>query len=60
MTFKIINDDSHEIVFQYNARLGNDILSRKLRIDITTTPTIIKSRQENFVDNDTFFTATWK
>ena len=53
MTFKILKDYAQKIVYWSNLHLGYNPLTSNLRIDYTTMSSIIDSRQEDFVDDDT-------
>ena len=55
----MLKDDIQKIVQQSNSSLSGDPLSSNLRIDPTTTPAIIKSQQEDFVDDDAVSTDTY-
>ena len=56
-TFKVFKDESHKIIFWSNARLSNDTINSNLLIDPATIPTIVKSMQDVFADDDTVSTA---
>ena len=57
MTFKGLKDDAQNIVFWSNVYPGDDPVIINLLIDLTTIPTIVKSRQEILADADIISTV---
>ena len=52
----MLKDDANKIACRTNSLLGNYSLSINLRIDPTSMPYIIKSRQETFADVGSVYT----
>ena len=59
MTSKILKHHTQKILCRSNIRPGNDPITRNVRVDPITIPAIIKSRQEDFSDDDTVFTTAF-
>ena len=58
MTLIFSKDDTQKIFWEPSARLVDYLLTRNLRIYSPTTPAILKSRQEKFVDDEKVYTST--